>query len=460
MTTTVLSNTSSQIFSNRGSSSIPESFSSALASTHATRLSSLSYLTLCINRLGPFATPQLLRIYEEGKKEGADASVGHTSQISFDSVWIRATEDEISKCAQTFAKTIPLSSNVLQQISRLDHTATIRKNLGILAETAVRRGHACDRNISLGDRARFKMSCHFMKDSSVQIEWQRPFFIGFKKKISRLFYLQEERDSFAKAYVKAMKVGVTPEQRQTIQVSLEKEALVSSLLHSEDTTKAMPGEKYLLKIEKVFHEKAPSLFKGIVMEYCQCHDISSLPDPSLHDRKQRIKIAYQLALALATMHNKGICHLDVKPENVFLTTDEEGQFSVRLGDFEFSEKIGTAIEKNTGTLIFLPPEAFTPQDRRTCLPSVDMWGFGLTLLELAHGKQANPFYTKLTRSIFSELPNVIQEIWKTLYGEILGSLNPSDPLDKLIRDLLRFSDPESRPTAQQSADRLFAIMST
>ena len=193
------------------------------------------------------------------------------------------------------------------------------------------------------------------------------------------------------------------------------------------------------------------------MEACDMRDLQHLPDPSPQDRQERIKLAYQLALALATMHKHDFCHMDVKPENAFLKT-EQGEPSVRLGDFELAEKTGTIVKALLGTPGFLAPEALSA-DTWIADPSGDMWGLGLTLLELTHGKSANQFIQQGQNLDFSSHANqALRGAWEQIHSEIIKNLDLADPVDQLIADLLNFNNPSARPSAQQAADRLLQII--
>ena len=94
-------------------------------------------------------------------------------------------------------------------------------------------------------------------------------------------------------------------------------------------------------------------------------------------------IAHSMLVALAHMHNRSVCHRDIKPDNVLINHAGE----VKLADF------GLAVETDSdgrcsdfcGTLAFMSPERLDGDPYG--FPG-DIWGLGLTLLCVATGSTA------------------------------------------------------------------------
>ena len=85
--------------------------------------------------------------------------------------------------------------------------------------------------------------------------------------------------------------------------------------------------------------------------------------------------------AIALMHAQGLCHSDVKPENIVLT--KEGQ--VRLIDFGTTFAVDAKLDQarnNGGTVQFFAPE--TIAQRTMGLPS-DLWALGVVLFMTVGG---------------------------------------------------------------------------
>lgn len=139
-------------------------------------------------------------------------------------------------------------------------------------------------------------------------------------------------------------------------------------------------------------------------------------------------IMKQLLLALAHLHDKGIVHRDVKPDNIFISTEKK--FHLKLGDF------GCALHKSNinsstvaGTLTYMSPETFLSDiDEK-----VDIWSCGVVLYVLLtryspyKPMERIEFIKKLTTNPISskrpELLNCPNEILEFL--DKLLQINPS-----------------------------------
>ncbi len=91
----------------------------------------------------------------------------------------------------------------------------------------------------------------------------------------------------------------------------------------------------------------------IVMEYVEGPTLKEWLRNG-HTRKERRRIARQIAEALEYIHSKGIVHRDLKPENIIITSTGD---HVKLIDFGLSDTDSHAILKQpAGTLKYMSPE--------------------------------------------------------------------------------------------------------
>lgn len=122
---------------------------------------------------------------------------------------------------------------------------------------------------------------------------------------------------------------------------------------------------------------------NIVMEYCDGGDLDAAikrrrtlgrPFAELHV----MRIFVQLTLALKYIHHHKILHRDIKPQNVFLTSDG----CVKLGDFGVAKTLSSSASMahtQLGTPYYLSPEIFNDENYDW---SSDMWSLGVLAFEL------------------------------------------------------------------------------
>jgi hypothetical protein len=145
-----------------------------------------------------------------------------------------------------------------------------------------------------------------------------------------------------------------------------------------------------------------------------------------------VRVAIDLATALALLHARGIVHGDVAPDNVRLTRAEVGAPRAVLIDFGLAGPALAGGGGARGTLGYAAPEALT--GART--PATDLFGLGATLFEAWCG--APPFGRGLAAA------------QRVLGGPppALSAVRPGlgDGWDRLIERLLA-ADPGERPSS-------------
>ncbi|VDM08832.1 unnamed protein product, partial [Wuchereria bancrofti] len=111
-----------------------------------------------------------------------------------------------------------------------------------------------------------------------------------------------------------------------------------------------------------------------------------IADEALMSEDETRNFIRQILQGVQQMHNKGIVHLDLKPENIMLTSN--GSNDIKIVDFGLAQKMDT---KESATLLFCTAE-FCPPEVINMEPvglSADMWAVGVITYTLLSG--ASPF---------------------------------------------------------------------
>lgn len=147
------------------------------------------------------------------------------------------------------------------------------------------------------------------------------------------------------------------------------------------------------------------------------------------------KIASQIASALHYLHEKGIIHRDVKPENILVNAEGDARlidFSTAVTGFARWNPFGRKI---TGTPSYIAPELI---QKKTPTPASDIYSFGATLFEMVCGRP--PFVADSENALLS------MHLHTTPPAPLSLNRDITPTLDKLLRSMLA-KDPAERPPA-------------
>lgn len=119
----------------------------------------------------------------------------------------------------------------------------------------------------------------------------------------------------------------------------------------------------------------------IVMEYCSKKTLYKYVVENHLELDQKVALLMQVSNGLTYLHAKGICHLDLKPQNILVDSHN----TAKLSDFGLSKT--TVIDKKTGksgyTLLYSAPEQIDGKD-----PGLesDIWAYGNIMYFVLFGK--------------------------------------------------------------------------
>ncbi|XP_023608882.1 serine/threonine-protein kinase ULK3 isoform X1 [Myotis lucifugus] len=146
----------------------------------------------------------------------------------------------------------------------------------------------------------------------------------------------------------------------------------------------------------------------LIMEFCAGGDLSRF----IHTRRilpEKVARVFmqQIASALQFLHARNISHLDLKPQNILLSSLEKPH--LKLADFGFSQHMSPWDEKHVlrGSPLYMAPEMVC---QRQYDARVDLWSVGVILYEALFGQPpfASRSFTELEEKIRSnrviELP--------------------------------------------------------
>ncbi|MBR2168442.1 MAG: serine/threonine protein kinase [Paludibacteraceae bacterium] len=183
------------------------------------------------------------------------------------------------------------------------------------------------------------------------------------------------------------------------------------------------------------YERQPYL----IMQYC--------PNGSLNKKvgkcteEEAWKILEHVASGLAYLHEQGVVHQDIKPDNILV--DTKGNYVIT--DFGISLRAKTTLRKsmraqaNSGTMAYMAPERFSAEPHP--MSANDIWSLGAMMFEIIEGKVPFEEQGGGKQKSGADIP--------TMHADV------SDNLKQVIRSLLAL-DPEERPTAAELVELIMS----
>ena len=155
------------------------------------------------------------------------------------------------------------------------------------------------------------------------------------------------------------------------------------------------------------------------------------------DENQSKFIFSEILIGIQECHKKGICHLDIKAENIFLGNE----FNIKIGDFGFSST-NSFLEGDYGTRGYKAPEV--TNDKEYDGIKADIFSLGVLLLNIRTGKflfkEANESKEK---TVYDLVKDKDQRIWNIVESNDITGL--SDEFKSLFLRMVSLN-PKDRPS--------------
>lgn len=211
--------------------------------------------------------------------------------------------------------------------------------------------------------------------------------------------------------------------KQNIMVYFENELRLSSRFNHPS----------IVSVYEVIYEKDAIM---IVMEYLSNGDMHSILSKGIKfNYEEQIKVASQMLEGLRYLHQRGICHRDIKTENILF--DEN--MNAKLIDFGLSKENSSALHTYCGTPFYMAPEVilFDTYDGK----KADIWAFGVVMHIIATGHF--PWAQKSEVQLIKELKSMSLDLY----------IEPAGTIGNVIKNSLVFDYNE-----RASADDLLQII--
>ena len=105
-----------------------------------------------------------------------------------------------------------------------------------------------------------------------------------------------------------------------------------------------------------------------------------------------LPIFFQILHAIQYLHEKGVCHRDLKLDNILLTKNCRSSARLKVTDFGLSKEgvMGSSKMKSfVGTPMYMAPEILQGRNtKQTYTEKADMWSSGCILYSLLSGSPA------------------------------------------------------------------------
>ena len=219
--------------------------------------------------------------------------------------------------------------------------------------------------------------------------------------------------------------------------------------------------------------KSDDVFLNCIMDYVP-ETLSILISKNKHNGTKfpssLLKLySYQMLKSIGYLHSIGICHRDIKPQNILINLSD---YTLKLCDFGCAKQL-VKTEENIAYICsryYRPPELVLGATFYTC--QVDVWSIGCVIAELVlnraifPGKSAKEQMYEIIKILgtptkeqinemnpkihISKLPNIAHKLWKDVFKDKTDDQLFIDLVDKLL-----VYEPNKRLTPYQALNHPF-----
>lgn len=194
-----------------------------------------------------------------------------------------------------------------------------------------------------------------------------------------------------------------------------KEAKTISTLHHPN----------IIQIHDIFRENNTAYY---VMDYIDGKSLGDIvKERGALPETKAVGAIKQVAAALEYIHSKSINHLDVKPNNIMLSNDEEKIILIDFGvakQYDETTKEGTTTTPVGVSCGFSPLEQYKRNGVSSFSPESDIYSLGATLYKLITGKTP-PEAIEVAQEGMLEMPSHISDACKSVIRKSM-MLNKAD----------------------------------
>lgn len=177
-----------------------------------------------------------------------------------------------------------------------------------------------------------------------------------------------------------------------------------------------------------FSEESSSYY--YTMEYVEGCNLFDFIHSGKLDKFQFLDLIYKILCGLSYLHANNVVHYDIKPENI-LIRNSNGGLEVKLADFGLASLGKLQDRKIRGTINYMAPELFIPNEQIT--PKIDLYSLGVSLLfavtkqkSVATSLNISGFFNKINAIIEANIL-LLSEISDLRLRSFLEKMTAADP---------------------------------